>query len=172
MAFLMAGVWAKTAAAKEPSMFLADPDNRGFEHAEKPSDAVLDALLKTPQAKEKAESLQKPGREGQRAEFSAVSVHLAGADEKGWVVRGSLLMSGDYNDWYWLVREHGTEAEILLFANGYQLNLKRSKSHGYRNVVCVWGFETGDIMTRKFRYDGSRYQQVSEKASHLKKRGK
>jgi hypothetical protein len=47
-------------------------DDRGFENAKPPSDAVLDALLTTTQVKESAEDIEDQSRESLRSYFKAV----------------------------------------------------------------------------------------------------
>ena len=166
MAFLMicvlvtAGIaTAQSASSKpatEPSTFYPDDGNRGFDGAVPQSDAILDALLKTPEAKENWDRLQKLNREELRKLFLVVRVHLNNADETDDVVLGKDPMSGADCDWFWIVRDKSDQIQVLLFENAYGVYLLKSRTKGYRDIRSV-GFAGGTTYTSIFHYDGQRY---------------
>jgi hypothetical protein len=154
---------AKTA---EPSVFSIEEENGGFENAVVPSNAVLDALLETPEAKDI--DWDHFTREQERKLFQTVKIHLADSSEVDEIVSGSGPMSGADNDWFWLVRDQGRKAEVLLFANGLSLQLRRTRCHGYRDIETSWSSAAGYVLTVRYRYDGVRYRKVSERSSQMR----
>jgi hypothetical protein len=98
---LAQGQTIQAAHKTESSDFYPDNWNKGFDEAEPPSDAVLDALLKTQEAKEHWDQLKSLDRERLRKIFLVVRVHLTNFDEKDEVVLGSDPLSGADCDWFW-----------------------------------------------------------------------
>jgi hypothetical protein len=145
---------------REPSSFARDDDERGFKNAKPPSDVVLDTLLSTPEAKEESERLGQLNREEKRKLFSAVKVYLAGRNEVDEVVIGNSPMSGADNDWFWIVREEGKSARVLLWANGLSLSLSRHRTNGYRDIETAWAAASGFEIDCFYRYDGKQYRLV------------
>ena len=147
--FVVGTVSAQSASAKlpmEPSTFYPDDGNRGFDLANPPSDAVLDVLLKTPEAKENWDRLQKLNRDELRKVFLVVRVHLIDTNETDEVVLGKFPMSGADCDWFWIVRDKGDQAQVLLFKNAYGVYLLKSRTKGYRDIRSV-GFAGGITYT-------------------------
>jgi hypothetical protein len=140
----------------EPSDFYPDDRNRGFDDAGAPSDAVLDSLLKTPEAKLNWDRLQKLNREELRKLFLVVRVHLKDAGETDEVVLEKDPMSGADCDWFWFVRDLGGHAQVLLFENAYGVYLLESRTNGYRDIRSV-AFAGGTTYTNIFHYNGQRY---------------
>jgi hypothetical protein len=152
----------------EPTVFSAeDEDTSAFRNALPPSNAVLDALLKTTEAQQSADELQKMGREEQRELFHVVPMHLSRPDEVDWIVLGSGPMSGADNEWYWVVHQVGKREEVLLFANGLALNVLWSRTNGYKDIETSWAGNLGYEVDRYFHYDGTRYKLVREHTSKL-----
>lgn len=161
--------WAqstRTKPAAEPSSFYPDR-NRGFDNAGVPSDPVLDALLKTPEARLNWDRLQKLNRVELRKLFLVVRVHLKDAGETDEVVLGKGPMSGADCDWFWVVRDLGGHAEILLFENAYGVYLLESRTNGYRDVRSV-AFAGSTAYTNFFHYDGQRYIAVHKFQKEIK----
>lgn len=154
---------ATLALAEEPAFFYPDQENAGLDHAHPPSDAVLNALLRTQQAKWAADRLKNRNHEELRGLFRVVNVHLSdpGA-ESDEVVAGKFPMAGADCDWFWLVRVVSGHAEVILFANGDSLELLVKRTNGYKDIRTSWGSAAGYTLTNIYRYDGSRYKQVHE----------
>jgi hypothetical protein len=154
---------AVLALAKEPNLFYPDRENAGLHHANPPSDAVLNALLTTEQAKSAADLLKNRNHEELRGLFRVVDVRLsdssAEADE---VVVGKSPMSGADCDWFWLVRAESGHSEVILFACGNSLELLEKRTSGYRDVRTTWSSAAGYTLTDVYRFDGSRYTRVHE----------
>lgn len=157
---LVAAQSAKTKPTKEPTTFTGEDRDNGFDHANPPSDVVLDALLKTPEAQEMSSELDDLGREEQRKLFQATPVHLTNPEEVDEVILGHTPMSGADNDWFWIVRHSRDGAEVILFASGLALDLLDSRSLGYKNIRTVWAAASGLTITCVYHYDGNRYQLV------------
>ena len=147
--------------SREPSVFTPEEENGGvFHNAPHPSDVVLDALFKTKEAKEYG--LRERGREEARNLFKAVKVHLANPDEVDWIVLGSDQMSGADNNWFWVVREVGNHAEVLLYANALGLATLSSQTNGYKDIKTHWNAPSGYAIDETFKYDGNRYKVISK----------
>lgn len=160
---LAQGQTIQAAHKTESSDFYPDNWNKGFDEAEPPSDAVLDALLKTQEAKEHWDQLKSLDRERLRKIFLVVRVHLTNFDEKDEVVLGSDPLSGADCDWFWVVRDMGGRANVLLFVNGLELRLSRRSANGYREIVSHWG--TAAVSgTQVFSYRNGRYRLVYERS--------
>ena len=147
----------------EPSSFSRDDENRGFKNAQPPSDAVLDALLKTPEADEMREELEKLDHEDLRSLFGVVKTHLKNASETDEVVIGNDPMSGADNDWFWIVRDMGDHAQILLFANGNDLDLLKIRTNEYKEIETMWSSAAGYYIKRLYKYDGNVYRLALER---------
>jgi hypothetical protein len=152
------GQATKKSLKSGPSAFYPDDENRGFDEADPPSDAVLDALLKTQEAKENSDLLQKLDRDGLRKLFLVVQVHLAKSDETDEVVLGYDPMSGADCYWFWIVRDKGGHAQVLLFTNEYGIDLLNTRTNGYREIRGVWSSAAGYTITRVYQYNGNRYK--------------
>ena len=146
----------------EPSTFYPDDELKGFEDAQPPSDPVLDALLKTPEAQENSDRLQRLDREKLRGLFLVVKIHLRNSVETDEVVLGKFPMTGADCDWFWIVRDMGDHAKVLLFDNAYGVYLLRSRTNGYREIASYWSSAAGYSITRLYRYDGTSYKLAYE----------
>jgi len=140
-----------------PSVFEPDYQNRGFEEAQPPSDVVLNALLKTPEAVEMHNELSHRDRESLGSLFRVVAVDLGESGERGFIVLGNDPMSGADCFWFWIVRTSQGKAEVLLFSNGLSLSLKRRTTNGYKDIEVDWA-TAAFIGSRLYRYDGSVYR--------------
>ena len=123
-----------------------------------------------PQAQEVSEQLEKLGREQKRKLFCAVKVHVAGPNEVDEVVIGSGLMSGADNDWFWIVREEGKGAKVLLWANGLELSLATHRTNGYRDIETAWAAASGIEIDCFYRYDGNQYRLIRRHEHQMKLR--
>ena len=141
----------------EPSSFAPDDENRGFENAQPPSDVVLDAFLKTPEAVEMHEELSNRDRESLRSLFEVVRVDLGDSGEKGFVALGKGPITGADCFWFWIVRARQGKAEVLLFSNGLSLSLRKQMTNHYRNIEVDWA-TAAFIGSKFYHYNGSVYQ--------------
>jgi hypothetical protein len=144
---------------REPSFFSPEEGEESvFHNAPLPSDVVLDALLKTKEAKDY--ELHEFGREESRKLFRVVKVHLAKQDEVDWIVSGSGRMTGGDNDWFWVVRQVDNHAEVLLYANGLSLVTLKSRTNDYKDIATSWNAASGYSIDETYKYNGSRYKLV------------
>jgi|GEM_PF-2395047 len=133
----------------------------GFEAATPPSDAVLNALLESPEVKETKVEPDRKDREVVRKMFATVQVDLGPLDEKSYVVLGGGMYTGADCHWFWIVRVRESNAQVLLFVPGLTLELLRSRTHGLRNIRERWSGNSGSV-TRIYHFDGSRYKLAKE----------
>ena len=160
IAFSVAGGQATRGnTPKGPSSFAPDGEDSGLENAQPPSDAVLDALLKTSEANEAKDDLAVLSRDQMRDLFKVVKVHLKGAVEADYVVLGSGPLSGADCFWFWIVRERQGKAKVLLFENPLKLELSKRRTNGYRDIRSSW-CSAAFCHDRLFRYSADRYRLV------------
>ena len=150
------------AKTKRPTLFAPDDENRGFKGSVPPSDAVLDALLATDEAKESREGLSGHNREYARELFQAVRIDIGDAAEEAYIVEGSWPMSGADNIWFWIVRVVHDKAHVLLFTNGLTVTILSHRTNGYRDIKEEWGGNAG-WGSRVYQYSGSRYKLVRKR---------
>ena len=156
-----------THAVPSPRVFEPDFQNAGLEHAQPPSDVVLDALLKQIEADEMSGEIEDLDRQKKRALFETVRVHLGPAAEEDYVVHGKPPMIGADCEWFWVVRVSGGKAEILLFANGLALVLEKHVANGYCDIDVSWA-TAAYIGDRLYRYDVLAYKLFRERTKEQK----
>jgi hypothetical protein len=144
-----------------PSLFQPEDENRGFEGAAPPSDVVLDALLRTPEAVDMRDELSHRDRESLRGLFEVVRVDLGKTGEQDFVALGKGQMTGADCFWFWIVGIRRHKAEVLLFSNGLSLSLQEEMANRYRNIEVEWA-TAAFVGTRFYRYDGSVYRLYRE----------
>ena len=139
------------------TFFAPDDENRGFETAGPPSDALLDSLLKTPEAENAKEKLAALDREKLRNLFQVVPIHLSSSMETDYIALGRDPLSGADCFWFWLVRPVGNHAQVILFSNALTVQLLPTRTNGYRDIRSTWSSAAGYTITRVFHYSGAKY---------------
>jgi hypothetical protein len=153
---------AQTKPAQRARTTIFAPEmEAGFENAKPPSDAVLDALIKSPEVAETGDENMRPDRESLRKSFEVVPVELGSTDEKDYVVLGGGDYTGADCHWFWIVRVRQGAGQVLLFAPGLVVEILRRKTNGYRDIKESWGGNSGSV-TRIFRYSGTKHELVRE----------
>ena len=143
-----------------PTLFEPDNYSHGFEGAAPPSDAVLNALLKTKEAQLERQKLKGLDRMDLRRRFSVVKIDLGVQNESDYVALGSDPMSGADCFWFWIVRSVNGEARVILFANAYTLELLKESTNGLRDIRTVWSSAAGYTLTDIYRFDGVKYRRI------------
>ena len=144
---------------KWPIIFAPETDT-GFEKAKPPSDAVLDALLRTPEAVRRGDD-NNPDREYIRKSFQVVRVDLGGTNEEDYVVLGVGYYTGADCHWFWIVRVKQGNGQVLLYTPGLVIEILRQETNGYHDIRESWGGNSGST-TRIFQYTGTTYKLASE----------
>jgi hypothetical protein len=157
-------VAAQKKAYPDSSPLLFEPDyhNHGLENARPPSDDILDALLKKVEADELSSEIEDLSREQKRALFEIVRVNLGPPAEGDYVVHGKPPMIGADCEWFWVVRVKQGKAEVILFANGLALELRRQMVNGYREIGVSWA-TAAYVGDRLYRYEGPVYKLVRDR---------
>lgn len=143
-----------------PTVFAPEMET-GFENAKPPSDAVLDALMKSPEVAETGDDDKKPDRESMRKSFQAVRVDLGATNEEDYVVLGGGDYTGADCNWFWIVRVKQGNGQVLLFTGGLVVEILHQRTKGYHDIEESWGGNSGSV-TRIFRYNGATYELASE----------
>lgn len=145
-----------------PTVFAPEMD-RGFENAKPPSDAVLDALMMSPEVAETGDDDKELDRESMRKSFQVVPVDLGDTNEEDYVVLGGGNYHGADSHWFWIVRVKQGKGGGLLFTPGLAVEILKRKTNGYYDIRMGWGGMSGTI-TRIFRYAGTTYKLASERS--------
>jgi hypothetical protein len=143
-----------------PTVFAPETE-MGFENAKPPSDAVLDALMKSPEVAETDGDDKKPDRESMRKSFQVVPVSLGGSNEEDFIVLGGGDYTGADSHWFWIVRVKQGKGQVLLFTPGLVVEILKRKTNGYYDIRMSWGGNSGTI-TRIFRYSDPTYKPATE----------
>lgn len=123
---------------------------------------VLKLLLKTEEGKQGLERATDSEKKDPTQLFRAAEVHLRAPEEIDLVVEGTLSMSGADNDWFWIVLSAQKNPRIVLFAGGNSLEVRGSRTNGYRDLRSDWSNPNG-TETRSYRFNGTRYELWKEK---------
>lgn len=153
---------ARFASAESPHYFAPDDSDAGFNHAQSPSDTVLDALLATDEVKESASELNGMEREELRRLFRVVAVRLATKDEQDFLAQGLGPLTGADCYWFWIIRVRNGHANVILFLNGWAVTILKKQTNGYREIRGDWG-SASSAGFGIFEYDGCSYKLVRKK---------
>jgi hypothetical protein len=129
---------------------------------------VLSALLNSKQAREQRRSLKDDGQAAHLAKaFKGTRISLGNSQDRFFLVIGSEPMSGADNDWFWIVRQSGETASILLWAGGNCLNMEETSNFGLRDISTTWS-SASSTETANYSYDGKSYKRkkVSRRRLH------
>lgn len=124
--------------------------------------AVVDAVMNAPESKEMLEG-EKPADVTPEKLLHAAKIHLSSDAATAFMILSDPPLSGADNSWFWIVREDGTKASVLLEAGGNCVELESSKTHGYRDVVSYWA-GGGTELIDTYQYDGKDYKLVHKKS--------
>jgi hypothetical protein len=154
---------ARRPLSEFPSYFAPDREDRGFAHAQQPSDEVLNALLATDEVKESAAALQGFNREKLHSLFRVVRVRLNGENEQDFLAQGMGKLTGADCYWFWIVQVNDGQAKALLFTNGLTVTILRHTTNGYRDIRGDWA-TASFIGMEVFQYDGRGYKRVRQRS--------
>ena len=84
-------------------------------------------------------------------------IHLSADGAAVFLVIGSPPLSAADGSWFWLVRQDGVKASVLLWTAGNCVELKNSTTRGYRDIEASWA-SAGSEQTSVYHYDGKAYK--------------
>jgi hypothetical protein len=127
--------------------------------------AIVTAIMNTKEGKDALESSRAENTElvPERL-LTGTTAKLSDSRELVFVVVGSSPLSGADNTGFWIVQQSGKNARILLFVGANCLNVSRSRTLGYRDIVSTWA-SAGVAVTQTFSYDGKSYK-LRQRRSH------
>jgi hypothetical protein len=163
LAFSIICLTSTAQTPKEQTTFCAEdwPQDKQLKPATLPG-TVLEALTNTKDVRE----LQGATLDGRRIEiaslFKGAKVDLSSAHVKTFLVMGGFLMSGADNTWFWIVKDSGQKATILLKAGANCLNIRKGSSSGLRDIETVWSSPSYTI-TEIYAFDGTAYKWIRRK---------
>lgn len=125
---------------------------------------VVTALMET---KEGREARRLARNEGKRLNpshlFRGMKVRLSDSPDVFFLVIGDSPMSGADNTWFWVVRQSDRGASILLWAGANCLNIKKSSTHGFRDIETEWS-SASQTIAETYVYDGKAYRLQQRKS--------
>lgn len=124
--------------------------------------AVVDAVINAPYSKEVLEG-EKPSDVNPEKLTHAARIHLSSDGAIEFMILGSPPLSGADNSWFWIVRENGNKATLLLEAGGNCVELEATRTRGYRDVMSYWAGGSTELIDT-YHYDGKVYKLVHEKS--------
>ena len=155
----MAAGESKDKTAREQTSFCEEgaPDDLALKLVPLPK-VVLTSVMNTKEGREAREDARKKGRELDPEKIlMGAKVHLTDSPEVFFFVMGSYPMSGADNTWFWIVRQSGKSATILLWAGGNCLDVESTRTLGYRDIVTTWS-SASTTETNTYRYNGKSYK--------------
>jgi hypothetical protein len=145
--------------AQKQTTFCEDgaPDDVAFK-AESLPKAVIDAVMNSDEGKQARADADQSGKElNPEKVLRATKFPLSSDSATVFLVMGSYPLSAADASWFWIVREDGAKASVLLWMAGNCVELKPSRTHGYRDIEVLWA-SAGSKRTETYRYDGKAYQ--------------
>jgi hypothetical protein len=88
--------------------------------------------------------------------FSASEIHLSDHRKPDLIVVGGQPLAGANTVPFWIFRATSQGYELVLFVGSHDLEVKTSRSHGYRNIETR-AVVMQQLSTVKFRFNGRRY---------------
>ena len=131
-------------------------------HAHSLPKAVVRSVMHAPESREMLKG-EKPADVTPEKLLLGRRIHLATDGATTFLIIGSGVLSSADASWFWIVRQNGKKASILLFDAANCVDLDSSKTHGYRNVIFYWA-SAGTARTDIFHYNGKVYKLVHEKS--------
>jgi hypothetical protein len=164
-ASLLGAAVAQSSSRRQTSFCDDDaPDNLRLKASPLPR-AVLTALANTKEAREVQREAKNKGSSFNIATlFRGAEVTLADDPDKMFLVIGKEPMAGADNTWFWIVRQSGDKAEILLWAGANCLNIEKSSKLGFRDIQTEWSSASYSI-TEAYSFNGTTYK-LTKRKSH------
>jgi hypothetical protein len=160
-----AGAQGKQSPSPEQTHFSAEDD--GVAHPVTLPDDVLKALEKDERVRTSMESSDPPVQTPPSSWFSASKVHLASQEEDDLVVLAEGELRGANVIMFWVFRKTGQGFELVLEAPAHDLEIRKRRSNGYRDIEIV-AMTASEVHTVLYRFDGKRYVVRREKLEPIK----
>jgi hypothetical protein len=157
----------KARISKPLAVFYPDDENAGLKDAAPPTDIVLNALLKTAEARLTGTRLTELDRESQRKVFRVAQVDLGDAEEKDFIAVGSKPMTGADNEWFWIVRVRQGRASVLLFTGALSVSILPHKTNGRHDISSFWTMGANELF-RRYGYNGTVYKLTGQRYHEIK----
>jgi len=116
---------------------------------------VLEMLTNRPEVRDAIEGFDKP-----ETLFRATEIDISSGDADLLII-GTAPASGADNNWFWIVRHPRAAPQIILFAGASCLDILRSRTSGYHDVLIVLA-TPGEIIRTVYKFDGGQYRESSK----------
>ncbi len=131
------------------------PDGSGLKPAPIPKE-VIDAVMRSEGGKE-ARAFPSGTALNPEKLLRGTPLQLSNDGTTAFLLMGSIPLSGVDNTWFWIVRESGYKASVLLWVGANCVKMMPTNTNGYRDVVSVWS-SAADTLTETYKYDGKIYR--------------
>jgi hypothetical protein len=153
---------AQSAPAGEQMSFSEDAP---LQHTVALSPDVLEVLFQTQEARQALNFASDSTQDHPARLFRATEVHLSRPDETDLVVIGVPPMSGADCGWFWIVRLTRGGPQVVLFAGANSLDLRDSRTSGYRDIVTT-SASAGTSEETTFHFNGKSYKAWKKKTQN------
>jgi hypothetical protein len=117
--------------------------------------AVVDSVMNASESKQMLAG--EAGAEVRGKLLHARRIRLLADGATVFLVIGSPPLSAADGSWFWIVREDGAKASVLLWTAGNCVEVKSSTTRGYRDIGVSW-VSAGSERTEIYHYDGKAYK--------------
>jgi len=131
-------------------------------HAHSLPKAVVRSVMQAPESRYAVKG-EKPADVNPEKLLLGRKIHLSNDGTNEFLIIGSGPLSAADGSWFWIVRQHGAKASILIYDAGNCVELESSQTKGHRDVVFYWA-SAGTEVVDTFQYDGKTYKLVHDKA--------
>jgi hypothetical protein len=119
---------------------------------------VVDSVMKSREAKQAiAGATQRNVRLDPAKLLRGTHVRLSATPTHFYIVEGQGELSGGDNAWFWIVRESGQTASVVLFTGANCLRIAKTTSFGYRDIIADWS-SAAESTSNTYSSDGTLYK--------------
>ncbi len=118
---------------------------------------VIGAVMMSEEGREARAATEAKGQKLNPAALKGAKIQLGAAADAFYLVAGPPSISGLDNTWFWVVRQWGNKAEVLLWASGRCLQLSNKRTLGFRDIEVTL-ISTKKNVTEIYRYNGTEYK--------------
>jgi hypothetical protein len=136
-------------------------DDHSFAHAMRLSPGILNRLVHRKEASYALAWAKEHPRGDLNRFFLATQLKLTRTNETDWIVEGTDMLTGADCNWFWIVREEPTGPQVVLFYNGYTIEILNSETNGVRDLRATWE-SPAERSTSLYRYDRTKYRLIQK----------
>jgi hypothetical protein len=136
-------------------------DDHSFAHPMRLSPGILNILVHRKEASYALAWANEHPRGDLNRFLLATQVRLTRTNETDWIVEGADMLTGADCNWFWIVREEVTGPKVVLFYNGYTIEVLNTETNGIRDLRATWE-SPRERSTGFYHYDRMRYRLIQK----------